>query len=76
MVKTLGSVHVGDMSLLEIAKDRINRGVMVSKSFAFDVEILWNKLFKRRTKHEKDINIKHPDEFTDDITDSELRSKQ
>ena len=57
------------MSLLEIAKDRINRGVMLSKSFAFDVEDLWNKLFKRR-KHEKDINIKHPDEFTDDVTDS------
>ena len=66
---------MGDMSLLEIAKDRINRGVMVSKSFAFDVEALWHKLFKRRT-HEKDINIKHPAEFTDDITDSELRSKQ
>jgi len=57
------------VNLLEIAKHKLDRGVMVSKSFQFDVETLWNKLFKRR-KHEKDINIKHPDEFTDDVTDS------
>uniref|UniRef100_A0A6M3J7A2 Uncharacterized protein n=1 Tax=viral metagenome TaxID=1070528 RepID=A0A6M3J7A2_9ZZZZ len=54
------------MSLLEIAKDKINKGVMVSKSFQFDLEALWNKLFKRRT-HEKDININRTGEYTDDV---------
>ena len=63
------------MGLLEIAKDRINRGVMLSKSFQFDVETFWNKLFKRRTQHETDINIKHPAEHTDDASDSEQRNR-
>ena len=57
------------MSLLEIAKDKINKGVKVSKSWDCDLETLWNKLFKRR-KHEKDINPwDNPAEFTDDIPD-------
>lgn len=53
------------MSLLDIAKDKINKGVKLSKSWDIDLEAVWNKLFKRR-KHEKELNPwDNPDKFDD-----------
>ena len=57
------------MNLKDKAQKKLREGVILKKSFQFDLEEIFNRIFKRRNRHEKDINIKHPDEFAIDSQD-------
>ena len=56
------------MDFKEKIDKQLKKGVMLNKSFQFDLEEIFNRIFKRR-RHEKDINIKHPDAFTGNSND-------